>query len=99
MVKFRNRDGGLSGNLEDRRAIGGRGVAMGGGLVGVVVLVLVQLLGGGGGEGGPDLNDIFSQIQMGDGSSGTVDPADEPLVQEMSDALDDIQAFWATGDG
>ena len=100
MVKFRNRDGGLSGNLEDRRAMGGRGVAMGGGLVGVVVLVLVQLLGGGGGGGaGPDLTDIFSQIQTGDGSSGTVDPADEPLVQEMSDALDDIQAFWATEQG
>jgi predicted metalloprotease len=98
MVKFRNSGGGLSGNLEDRRALGGRGVAMGGGLVGVVVLVLVQLLGGGGGNGGPDLTDIFSQIQSS-GPSGTVDPADEPLVEEMSDALDDIQGFWATGDG
>jgi predicted metalloprotease len=100
MVKFRNGGGGLSDNLQDRRSIGGRGVAMGGGLVGVVVLVLVQLLGGGGGGGGGgvDLNDIFNQIQSS-GSSGTVDPADEPLVEEMSDALDDIQGFWATGEG
>jgi hypothetical protein len=90
VVKFRNREGGLSGNLEDRRAMGGRGIAAGGGVVGILVLVLLQVLGGGGGGGGVDITDIFSQIQTGgQGSSGTVDPADEPLVQEMSDALDD----------
>jgi len=98
MVKFRNSGGDLSGNLEDRRAMGGRGLAVGGGVVGVIVVVLMQLLNGGGG-GGVDMTDIFSQIQTGDSSTGTVDPADEPLVQEMSDALDDIQGFWATGDG
>jgi predicted metalloprotease len=101
MVKFRNSGGGLSDNLEDRRALGGRGVAVGGGLVGVVVLVLIQLLGGGGGGTGAgiDLEDIFSQVQTGGGPSGSVDPADEPLVEEMSLALDDIQGFWATSDG
>jgi predicted metalloprotease len=100
MVKFRNRDGGLSSNLEDRRAMGGKGIAAGGGVVGIIVIVLIQLLGGGGGGAGVDVTDIFSQIETGtEGSSGTVDPADEPLVQEMSDALDDIQAFWATSDG
>jgi len=99
VVKFRNRGGGLSGNLEDRRAMGGKGIAAGGGVVGIVVVVLLQLLGGGGG-GGIDITDIFGQIQTdGSGSTGTVDPADEPLVQEMSDALDDIQTFWASGDG
>ena len=100
MVKFRNTGGGLSDNLQDRRAIGGRGLAAGGGIIGVIVVVLVQLLGGGGSGGGPgvDINDVFNQINTG-GSSGTVDPADEPLVQEMSDALDDIQGFWASGDG
>lgn len=101
MVKFRNRGGGLSSNLEDRRAMGGRGIAAGGGVVGVIVIVLLQLLGGGGGGGGGvDITDIFGQIQGGQtGATGTVDPADEPLVQEMSDALDDIQDFWATDDG
>ena len=100
MVKFRNRSGGLSDNLEDRRAIGGRGIAAGGGIIGVVVVVLMQLLGGGGGGGGGvDLNDVFNQINTDGGSSGTVDPADEPLVEEMSAALDDIQAFWVSEDG
>jgi predicted metalloprotease len=99
MVKFRRSDGGLSDNLEDRRAMGGRGIAVGGGVVGVIVVVLLQLLSGGGGGGGIDLNDVFSQVNTDGGSSGTVDPADEPLVQEMSDALDDIQGYWASGDG
>ena len=98
MVKFRNSDG-VSSNLEDRRAMGGKGIAMGGGIVGVIAVVLLQLLSGGGGDGsGIDINDVFSQINTG-GSSGTVDPADEPLVEEMSDALDDIQVFWASEDG
>jgi uncharacterized protein len=78
--------------------MGGRGVAAGGGIVGVIAVVLFQLLSGGGGGGSVDINDIFNQINTG-GSSGTVDPADEPLVQEMSDALDDIQGFWASEEG
>jgi uncharacterized protein len=99
MVKFRNTGDGVSDNLQDRRAMGGRGLAAGGGIVGVIVVVLLQVLGGSdGGGGGIDINDVFNQINTG-GSSGTVDPADEPLVEEMSDALDDIQGFWATGEG
>jgi len=98
MVKFKNRGGGLSRNLEDRRGRGGAGIAAGGGVVGIIVVVVLQLLGGGG--GGVDVSDIFGQIQSGGGATpGTVDPADEPLVQEMSDALDDIQSFWAGEDG
>ncbi len=81
--------------------MGGKGIAAGGGVVGIIVVVVLQLLGGGdgGGGGGVDITDIFGQIQNSGGSTGTVDPADEPLVQEMSDALDDIQAFWATDGG
>lgn len=98
MVKFKNRGGGLSRNLEDRRGRGATGVAAGGGVIGVIVVVVLQLLGGGG--GGVDVSDIFGQIQSGGGATpGTVDPADDPLVQEMSAALDDIQSFWAGEDG
>ncbi len=92
MVKFR-RGGGLSENLEDRRGRGG--LAVGGGAVGIVGVLITLLVNAMGGGGGFDVNDIFSQIQTGGASSGTVDPADEPLVEEMSDALDDIQQFWA----
>jgi uncharacterized protein len=102
VVKFKNTGGGLSDNLEDRRGMGGgKGLAAGGGVVGIIVIVLISLLGGGGGDGGaPDLTDIFSQIDTGgQDTNGTVDPADEPLVQEMSLALDDIQTFWARDQG
>jgi predicted metalloprotease len=93
MVKFRGGDG-RSGNLEDRRGRGG--VAIGGGAVGIVGLIVTLLLNlSGGGGGGGSLDDIFNQIQ-GAGSGGEVDPADEPLVEEMADALDDIQGFWPT---
>jgi uncharacterized protein len=96
MVKFRRR-GGLSENLEDRRGRGG--LALGGGAAGIIGVIITLLLNasGGGGGGGIDITDIFSQVQGG--SSGTVDPADEPLVEEMSAALDDIQAFWASDEG
>lgn len=105
MVKFRRSGGGLSGNLEDRRGAGGSGLgipmgrgAMGGGAVGIIGLLIALFLGGGlgGGGGGGGVPDIFSQMQS---PSGTVDPADDELVQFMSDALDDIQAFWSTDAG
>lgn len=98
MVKFKNPGGGRSDNLEDRRAMGGtKGLAAGGGVVGIIVIVLMSLLGGGGGgTDAPPIEDIFEQINPGgEGTSGTVDPADEDLVDEMSLALDDIQTFWA----
>src|SRR5690606_19937373 len=105
MVKFRRSGGGLSRNLEDRRGRGlgggglgmGRGVTMGagGGIVGLIVILLMSFLGGGGGGGIPGR---FDQTQLG-GSGGDVDPRDDELVQFMSDALDDIQAFWSTPSG
>jgi hypothetical protein len=91
MVKFRGGDG-RSSHLEDRRGRGG--VALGGGAVGIVGLIITLLINASGGGGGGSLTDIFTQIQGGGASSGTVDPADEPLVEEMADALDDIQEFW-----
>jgi predicted metalloprotease len=106
MVKFRNRGGGLSRNLEDRRgrggpSMGGMGLpigkaGMGGGVIGIVILLIMVFMGGGGGGGGGGITDIFSQMQS---PGGTVDPADDELVQFMSDALDDIQAFWSTDAG
>jgi predicted metalloprotease len=91
MVRWR-RGGGLSENLEDRRGRRvGMGVGAAGGGIGVLVILVLQLLGGGG--GGASLNEILQQF---DQTPASIDPADEPLVEEMSAALDDIQGFWAT---
>jgi predicted metalloprotease len=101
MVKFR-RSGGLSGNLEDRRAAGRPGMGiplgkgLGGGMIGIIGLLLVLFLGGGLGGGGGAPTDIFGQLAT---PGGTVDPADDELVQFMSDALDDIQQFWSAEPG
>ncbi len=80
MVKFRR---GSGANLEDRRGRGGAvaGVGAVGGIGGLVLLLLLNVLGGGDGA------DLFE-------TSGPVDPADDKLVQFMSDGLDDIQIFW-----
>jgi predicted metalloprotease len=112
MVKFRRSGGGLSGNLEDRRGAGGRsgmggmgmggmgipmGRGLGGGIVGIIGLLIVLFLSGGlgslgnGGDGGTG---VFGETQ-----GGAADPADDELVQFMSDALDDVQAFWSTDAG
>ncbi|MGH9274269.1 MAG: KPN_02809 family neutral zinc metallopeptidase [Acidimicrobiales bacterium] len=105
MVKFRRSGGGLSDNLEDRRAAGGGGgiggisLGKGGGIVGIIGVLLALFLSGGlggGGGSGVDITDIFGQMQS---PGGTIDPADDDLVQFMSDALDDIQAFWSTDAG
>jgi uncharacterized protein len=90
VIKFKQR--GRSRNLEDRRGrsggmpMPGGGMAVGGGagIVGVIIFLAIALLGGGG-DGG------FGAFGTG---SQEVDPADEPLVDEMSAALDDIQEYW-----
>lgn len=75
----------------------GRG--MGGGIIGIIGLLIALFLSGGLGGGGGGAGDIFGQVQESGSPGGTVDPADDELVEFMSDALDDIQAFWSTDAG
>jgi hypothetical protein len=87
MVKFGRGDG---TNLEDRRGLR-TGAAVGGlGGIGGLIFLVLTLLGGGGG-GNATITDILKQF---DTTPASIDPADKPLVQFMSDGLDDIQGFW-----
>lgn len=57
-----------SGNVEDRRGVGGRGLAVGGGGIGIVILLVVVLLSGGDpsailGSGGGDGSGLTQQQQ------------------------------------
>ena len=52
-----------STNVDDRRGIGAGGIAVGGGILGAIVLVLQLLLGGGGGEEGQLPIPMPGQIQ------------------------------------
>ncbi|OGD13157.1 MAG: metalloprotease [Candidatus Aminicenantes bacterium RBG_16_63_14] len=81
-----------SDNVEDRRGIGGRGLAVGGGLGGLVIVVLYFLLGG-------NPSEITESLQV-DGPLATTG-AGQPLSEkdkEMGDfvsvVLADIEDVW-----
>jgi uncharacterized protein len=100
MVRFQ-RTGRLSSDIIDRRGTPGRrGVAIGGGglgLGGILLFALLQLLGGGGGELGAVLE------QVGGGIAPQAAPQEEvelggratsELDELVSFVLDDVQALW-----
>jgi predicted metalloprotease len=84
----------MSDNVEDRRGIGGKGLAVGGGLGGLVIVALILLLGG-----NPD--EVMETLQTdGPTSSAT---AGQPLSakdKEMGDfvsvVLADTEDVWQT---
>jgi len=83
-----------SDNVEDRRGIGGRGLAVGGGLGGLVIVILYFLLGG-------NPSEITQSLQV-DGplaSAGAGQPLSEK-DREMGDfvsvVLADIEDVWRT---
>lgn len=82
-----------SGNVEDRRGMGGGGLAIGGGLGGIVVLVLALLLGA-------DPRQLLEQTRGGDPTSGTqtsrpVNPAEEEAKQFSATVLASTEDVWA----
>ncbi len=64
----------VSDNVEDRRRLGGKGLAMGGGLGGIVIVVLYLIMGG-----SPD--QIMQQLQPG--SSDISTGVEQPLSAEQ----------------
>jgi predicted metalloprotease len=86
---MRWRDQRQSSNVEDRRGVSGRGLAVGGGLGGLILLVLVLLLGG-------DPQALLRQV--GDGQPmGPARPSsaeEEQLKQFVSVVLADTEDVW-----
>ena len=83
-----------SDNVEDRRGISGRGLAVGGGLGGLIIVALFLLLGG-----NPD--EISQSLQPGSPSSGAA--AGQPLSEKdkemgefVSVILADTEDVWRT---
>lgn len=91
---MRWREGRQSENVEDRRGVSGRGLAVGGGIGSVIVLLAAMLfgvdlrglLGGGGADSGP----------AGPGTQATrpVNPAEEELKQFSSAVLANTEDVW-----
>jgi predicted metalloprotease len=81
-----------SGNVEDRRGIGGGGLAVGGGLGGIVLVVVALLFG-------VDPRQLMEQQPAGDPSSGTqvsrqVNPQEEELKKFSTVVLAETEDVW-----
>lgn len=75
---WRGKEG--SGNVEDRRGIGGGGIAVGGGIIGVIVLLFNLFTGG---------NVDPSQLPIGDGQSRQMS-AEEKAAQDTLAQFSDV---------
>jgi uncharacterized protein len=81
-----------SDNVEDRRGMSGGGIAIGGGLGGIVVLVIALLLGA-------DPRQLLEQSRGADPSSGTtssrqVNPQEDELKQFSATVLASTEDVW-----
>src|SRR4051812_32629323 len=80
-----------SGNVEDRRGMSGGGIAAGGGLLGLVVLVISLLTGHDPGSlpspNGPDSGNT-------PGAHGTVNPREEEEKKFVAVVLADTEDVW-----
>ncbi len=87
---------GESSNIEDRRGMGGRGIALGGGGIGVLVLALVIYLCGG------DPSALLDQLGGGSSSAPSVQqqpqtsqPQNDPEEKFISSVLKSTENVWS----
>jgi predicted metalloprotease len=78
-----------SENVEDRRGMGGGKIALGGGLLGIVVIVINLLMGG-------DPTAIINQLQQQTTQSTqtAVNPEEDKMAQFVAVALADNEQVW-----
>lgn len=79
-----------SDNVEDRRGMSGGKIAVGGGLIGIIVIVINLLMGG-------DPNEVLNQLQQQttqQESSAPIDPAEDEMAKFVSVALADNEDVW-----
>jgi uncharacterized protein len=81
-----------SDNVEDRRGVGGRRMAVGGGLGGVIIIVLYLFLGG-------DPSELARNLQVegpgaSTGAGQPLSPEDQALGEFVSVVLADLEDVW-----
>jgi hypothetical protein len=82
----------MSGNVEDRRGIGGRGIAVGGGLGGIIILVLYLILGGNPSEITRSLR-VDSPMSSSEAGE-TLSEKEKEMGDFVSVVLADIEDVW-----
>lgn len=81
-----------SGNVEDRRGVSGRGLAVGGGLGGVVIIILYLLLGGNPSDIGQGLQ-VDQPAATGSGETA-LSAHEQEMGQFVSTVLASIEDVW-----
>lgn len=82
-----------SDNMEDRRGLSGGKVALGGGAIGIIIL-LINLFGG---QNAQQLTPILEQLQQGQQTEQTtqeLSPADKEMGEFVSTVLADTEDVW-----
>ena len=82
-----------SDNMEDRRGLSGGKVALGGGAIGIIIL-LINLFGG---QNAQQLTPILEQLQQGQQTEQTtqeLSPADKEMGEFVSTILADTEDVW-----
>lgn len=82
-----------SGNVDDRRGISGGKIAVGGGIIGVIILVINMFMGG---DNSAVLNDINQQIQQNTTTEEAVplSARDEEMGKMVKVILADTEDVW-----
>jgi uncharacterized protein len=80
-----------SENMEDRRGVSGGQVAVGGGIIGVIILLINMFIGG----DTSILNDISSPVQTQPGQTRELSARDEELGEMVNAILVDTEDVWA----
>ena len=82
-----------SDNMEDRRGLSGGKVALGGGAIGIIIL-LINLFGG---QNAQQLTPLLEQLQQGQQTEQTtqeLSPADKEMGEFVSTVLADTEDVW-----
>ena len=79
-----------SGNLEDRRGVSGKQVAVGGGIIGVIILLINMFMGG---DNSAIINDIGSQLQQGEQTT-ELSARDKEMGDMVDAILVDTEDVW-----
>ena len=89
-MKWRGRQG--SDNMEDRRGMSGGKLALGGGAIGVIVLLINMFMGG---DSSEIMNEILNQQQQGPQTEVALSEKDKEMGEFVSVVLKDTEDVWS----
>lgn len=88
-MRWENRRG--SENIEDRRSSAVRGIGIGGGLLGLIIVIVIVLMGG---DPRPLMNQMQQNAPAGKQQEVTASPEEEKLAKFVSVVLADTEEVW-----